>query len=305
MPRRSNRGKAPPGQSGTRGVLELDRFTGAELDRWAQVSRALDELHGQLYYGFEAQRSADRAALTEAILGSALDIVECEKWCRIVSHRFSLDPLSSTGSLFREGGRFNVGRDLPLDVRAPWPALYLAADQETALRERSGISREGAVGGLSPEELALLPKCSYTLVTVNARLSRVFDLTDLPRLAPLCKVLSKFKMPAAAEKARARLRIDRRKIMQVRSPLDLQRVIMASDWRKWPVQFDLPAPGQILGGLVLAAGCEAIRYPSSKSGEACLAVFPQNFYAHDSFIELADAAPEETKRLRLDADSRE
>lgn len=305
MRRRSGRGGGSSENQGTRGVLELDRFTRVDLDRWRELSRALDELNGQLYYGFEAQRSAYRSELIEAIQSAASAPMVCMNWCRVVAHRYSLDPLSPLGSLTGVGGRFNVGRDVPLDVRAPWPALYLAEDQETALREKFGLSRENAPGGMTREEMALLPKVSYSVVMVNAHLERVFDVTDLASMAPLCSLLAKFKMPEAVDAARRRLHIDKRQITKVRTAQQLQKVVMQSDWRKWPVQFDLPAPGQILGGLVLAAGFEAIRYASVKSGEQCLAVFPQNLDSRESYVELADAAPAETKRRRLDAESRE
>ena len=285
---------------GTRGVLELERFTDTDLTRWNRLSEHLDYLHNLLHFGFESQRSTFRSALIAALQSAGPCRLEISRWCRIVQHRYSLDPLSPEGSLFHVGGRFNVGRDVPIDVRAPWPALYLASDTETAYREKYGMARNESIGGLSREELALMPQESHALVMVNGVVENTFDLSNVAALAPLCKVLAKFKMPPEVYRALKALRIDRRKVQVVRTPTQLQRAIMASNWRQWPVQFEVPAHGQILAGLVIAAGYEAIRYPSSKSGEHCVAVFPQNLCNDGTFIELADPAPTETSRTRID-----
>jgi hypothetical protein len=288
---------------GTNGVLELDRFTNADLERWNKLSATLDYLHNQLHYGFESQRNSLRKELIEALQFTPAIPFDFNRWCRVVSHRYSVVPLSAAGSLFSVGGRFNVGRDIPTDVRAPWPALYLASDSETALREKYGMSRNGNSGGLTREELALMRHDSHTTVMLNGHIEQVFDLTDLKALVPFCKVLSKFKMPHGVDNAMRQLRIDRKKVRVVRTPAQLLKAVMANDWRQWPVQFEVPAHGQILASLVIAAGYEAIRYPSSKSGEHCLAIFPQNIADARTYIELADAPPPEAKITRLDMDT--
>ncbi|MGH8051052.1 MAG: RES family NAD+ phosphorylase [Arenimonas sp.] len=287
-------------EQGTDGVLELDRFTSTDLERWNRLSETLDYLHSELHYGFESQRNTLRKELIEALQSIPAAPFDFKQWCRVVPHRYSLIPLSAAGSLFSVGGRFNIGRDIPTDVRAPWPALYLASDPETALREKYGLSRNGSIGGLTREELALMPRQSHTTVVLNGHIEQAFDLTDLRALVPFCKVLAKFKMPHGVDNAMRRLRIDRRKVRLVRTPAQLQKAVMASNWRQWPIQFEVPAHGQIFASLVIAAGYEAIRYPSSKSGQHCLAIFPQNIASSRTYIELADSAPPETAITRLD-----
>jgi len=196
-------------------VLELERFTDTDLTRWNRLSEHLDYLHNLLHFGFESQRSTFRSALIAALQSAGPCRLEISRWCRIVQHRYSLDPLSPEGSLFHVGGRFNVGRDVPIDVRAPWPALYLASDTETAYREKYGMARNESIGGLSREELALMPQESHALVMVNGVVENAFDLSTVAALAPLCKVLAKFKMPPEVYRALKALRIDRRKV-QVR-----------------------------------------------------------------------------------------
>ncbi len=240
--------------SSTQGILELERFTDTDLDRWNQLSKHLDELHHWLYFGFEAQRSMVRNEIVSALQAAGSCTVSFERWCRIVEHRFSLDPLSPAGSLFGVGGRFNVGRDIPQDIRAPWPALYIASTTETAYREKYGIARETRLGGLTREELALLPKTSHSVVMVSGVITNAFDLTSLTALAPLCRVLAKFRMPPKVGRAMKARRINQRKVQIVRTPAQLQKAVMASNWRLWPTQFEIPAHGQVLAGLVVAAG---------------------------------------------------
>jgi hypothetical protein len=307
MAKRPKLNKGPPkaasDEVGTRGIHELDRFSHADLDRWNRLSKSLDILHSELYYGFESQRSAFRQELIEALLVPEQKPFEFENWCRIIPYRFALSPLSPEGSMHGVGGRFNVGRDIPSDVRSAWPALYLACDVETARREKFGISRVSGTHGLSAEDLALMPPASLVEVRVSGCIEKVFDLTDLPSLAPFCKLLARFKMPTRAEDAARKLHIDRGKVRMVRTPRQLQKVVMNPSWRAWPVQFEVPAHGQILASILIAAGYEAIKYPSAKSGQDCLAVFPQNIYSSKTWIEVADQIPPMATHTRIDMHS--
>lgn len=307
MPKSRNRQSIPSDQNvahpSTNGVLELDRFSSADLDRWNRQSAQLDRLHNLLHFGFESQRNAVRSQLTDALQAVEPCNVDLQGWCRIVPHRYSLDPLSPIGSLFSIGGRFNVGRDLPIDVRSPWSALYIASDAETAYREKYGIARVNNHVGLGPTDFALMPRESLTVAAVNGRIAHAFDLTTLTNLAPVCKAIGRFKMPRELLDAIRALRIPRGNIRVVRTPIMLHRAVMAANWRQWPLQFDVPALSQVLAGLILAAGYEAILYPSSKSGERCIAVFPQNLFHRESFIELASPAPPGSLHTRMDADN--
>lgn len=304
MAKRAKVNKGPPkaasDEVGTRGVHELERFSHADLDRWNRLSKSLDILHSDLYYGFESQRSAYRQELIAALLVPGFKSFEFENWFRIVSYRYALSPLSPEGSLYGVGGRFNVGKDIPSDLRASWPALYLASDVETARREKFGLARKSGKSGLSAEDLALMRPESLAEIRVNGRIDKVFDLSDLPSLAPFCKVLSRFRMPKRAEDEARKLHIDRRKIRVVRTPRQLLLAVMNPSWRAWPVQFELPAHGQILASLLIAAGYEAVKYPSAKSGQDCLAVFPQNIFSPNTWITVSDPAPEQATWTRID-----
>jgi hypothetical protein len=57
---------------------------------------------------------------------------------RIVDYRYSLDPLSTAGSVRNDGGRFNIGAALSPGAFTAFPALYVAEDYPTAFLERFG-----------------------------------------------------------------------------------------------------------------------------------------------------------------------
>lgn len=97
---------------------------------------------------------------------------EFSKWQRAVKYRYSLDPLSTKGSLVDPGGRFNIGA---IDTaRYPvFPALYLASDKGTALAELLGRDKPGSL--LGAEELALTKPDSVTAVSVSGKLESALD----------------------------------------------------------------------------------------------------------------------------------
>jgi hypothetical protein len=291
------------GRRGTPGILELDRFSSLDLQRWKRLSKDLDRLHSLLYFGFVEQRNVLRTELLEALQAPAFPPFKFQGWVRILPYRYCLSPLSARGSLNGTGGRFNAGHDIPSHVVAPWPALYLAEDFDTAFREKYGNARNDARGALKPEELALQKPESITSVRLHGQISRVFDLTDAAKLKPFCDVLARCKMPREVADVLRRLKIKRKEITTIKTPAQLQAAVMAHHWRQWPVQFEVPAHGQVLASLLIAAGYEAILYRSSKSDKRCLAVFPCNIGSNDTWIELAPDYPEQVDHARLDLDT--
>jgi hypothetical protein len=65
--------------------------------------------------------------------------------------------------------------------------------------------------------------------------------------------------------------------------------------------YDVPAGGQIFGGVAVDAGIEGILYESVLTDKECLAVFPTNFLNSSSYVELDDAAPSADVRTRIDS----
>ncbi len=282
----------PPQAGGTppRGILELDRFSEANLAKWKEVSEDLDELNGNLYWGIEPARRRHRADLLAALSSSAPLALDLDRWVRIVTYQFSLQPLSAAGSLMEMGGRYNAGIDLDENTLAPWPALYLAQDFETAYREKFQLKAGEQRDGLTPEELALQQGVSHASVFLRGRLHQVFDLTTSASLHAAAAVFRKIALPVRARELQRRLQIPPRHVAMAQTAGQIHKMVVEYNWRMLPVQFGLPAHSHILAELIRAAGFEAILYPSSKGGGHCLAVFPERLRPN-SYIELVDPPP--------------
>lgn len=287
--------------SGARASLHvLDRFSEVDLKHWRRVSSDLDELNNDLYFGIEPQRRRHQPEMLAALQSVAPVQVTINSWVRNVSFRFSNSPLSAAGSLTGFGGRFNIGTDVEQALYKPWPALYLAEDLETAFREKFQLDRGECVDGLTPEDLALVPKDDFSVIHFNGYLDRIFDLDQKDCLKALCAVLGKMQLPAEARKIQRRLQIPEKSIFMIRTPSQLRKEVLDKNWRVSPAQFGLPAVSQILAGLILDAGFEGILYPSTKAGGRCLAVFPHNLASDRSRVELANSGPANVALTRLD-----
>lgn len=221
-------------------------------------------------------------------------------WVRLVPWLYTNTPLSAAGSLKSYGGRFNIGVDVDRAIHTRWPALYIAENQETAYREKFGLSKNDGIDGLSREELALATDGSYTAVRVEGHLELVFDLAQEGALDPVCAVLARMTAPAEAHKLHKRLKLPPFPGIMIRSAKRLLEESLLTNWRGPPVQFGLPAVSQILASLIVDAGYEAIRYPSTKGDGECVAVFPHRLESDASFVAVSDFAPESVKQTRLD-----
>lgn len=199
------------------------------------------------------------------------------------------------------GGRFNPGAELEEGTLAPFPALYLAADYETAFREKFQIASAGAVDGLTPTELALEMGSSHTSVQLKGALHNVFDIS-VKTLEPVAAVFRKVKMPPRALTLKKKLGMRMNDPHMVKTGTELHRAVLDFNWRQGPVQFGLPAQSQMLAEFIRAAGYEGIYYKSSKGPGHCLALFPDRLQ-DASYIALADVAPPEVKYTVLNYES--
>jgi hypothetical protein len=199
------------------------------------------------------------------------------------------------GSLFDPGGRFNVGAIDP--TRYPmFPALYLATDKGTALAEVLG--RDKDLGSLTPEELALTKPDSISAVSVSGKLESVLDVRASSNLSAFVNLIKSFRLSKPLLSEARRLGFPLQLITTV---AELKRVLMLDNWRNWPMLYDVPAGGQIFGGIAVDAGIEGILYDSVLAGKQCLAVLPQNFLNSTSYIQLDDPAPSDDVRTRIDS----
>lgn len=283
-------------------IWELDRFTNASLDRWNAISKDLDDLENTLFFNLEPDRRRYRQDLIAALKEAKAVSLQLDGWIRIVPWRYTLSPLSSAGSLTGYGGRFNIGADIDEVPLQPWPALYLAEDQETAYREKYQLKSTDTTNGLTPNELALESGDSYSLVRLNGRINNVFDMTKPQNLDAVAKVLKKIKMPERAKGLMKKLGISNRQLYMIQTGQRLYETVAVQNWRIRPIQFGIAAQSQILAELIRAAGFEAIVYKSAQGAKRCLAVFPDQI-SNGTYIEVADISPNELAYSRLDVNT--
>ena len=223
---------------------------------------------------------------------------EFEKCYRIVSHKYTLDPLSAKGSMrSTPGGRFNIG-DIDVNKFPIFSALYIAETLGTAFKERYGLYQEEKKQGLTPQELAFSKNDSFFVV--KGYISQVLDLRIPNILMDFFTLIRDIKLPKKLLQIARQLNID--PMFHVSTLNELMETILAPDWRKMPQIYDVPSNSQILGQIAYAAGIEAILYPSRMSEtDYCLAIYPENFLNSTSFVDIMGEVAAETKNKRLDA----
>lgn len=309
MARRPRRRNNPPvtrggfGEGELPSLTQLEQFSEQSLKKWRGSADALDELHTKLFFELELARQRHSTQLIEAIRANLTPGTPFQGWARIIDYRYCLTPLSVAGSLKGDGGRFNIGSGLNPAAFPAFPALYIASDYSTAVRERFGMDLSASLDGLSSSMLALRSPASFTHVGLRGHVELVLDMSDLRYLHAFAAVLRRFTLPDSVRRLARRLNM-RAPPTLVRSAAGLQRQLLHRDWRIYPVQFDLPSNSQVFGRIAAAAGVHAILYPSARqvSGR-CLALFPQNWKASSCFVEVTDAAPSEARLTRLDGSS--
>lgn len=281
------------------GILELDRFNEASLTKWSELSRDIDQLADELFYSVLPEQKRLRKEILEALESIPGLQLQIQNWARIVPYKYSLQPLSCVGSMLTVGGRFNPGAELDAQTMAPFPALYLAVDYETAFREKFQMPSDGSTEGLTPQELALETGASHSMFQLRGLLHNVFDM-KVESLEAAARVFRKIKMPTRAVTLKKKLQM--KDLRMVTTGHELHRTALEYNWRQGPVQFGLPAPSQVLAEFIRAAGFEGIHYKSTKGPGHCLALFPDRLQ-DQSFVELSDAAPAEVKHTKLSQES--
>lgn len=287
-----------------RNILELDRFSEANLREWNAASQNLDELAAVFQFGLEPERRKLRPQLLEALQAVEPLVYHIENWVRLIDYQYGLEPLSCAGSLCSPegGGRFNIGIELDPGTLSPWSALYIAENHETAFREKFQLESKGDVDGLTPAELALNPGVNYTAISLCGKMYRVFDLRKDSSVAALAKVLGKIAVPPRARELVKKLKMPASELLMVRTPEQLLHVVLKNNWRTLPIQFGLPSQSHILAELIRAAGFEAILYQSTKGPGNCLAIFP-GLMDGRSYLEVVGKTLPGVKHARLDVSS--
>lgn len=273
----------------------LEQFSLEEIKKWKDLRDKILRYHWEYYSSLAYQRSRVTDNIRAALVEAAEGPFSFTGWQRIVKYQHTNTPLSVTGSLSEIGGRFNIG-DIDTERFAPFPALYIAGDRETAMLETLGQGAEET--RLSGLEFALTKTDSISAVSVNGTLESVINLNHPERLERFVRLIKDFVVAGKLTQMSKESGWEPPSL--IRTVPQLLDAMLYRDWRVWANLYDVPIASQIFGQLVLNAGIEGIVYPSKYSGQENLAIFPQVF-AGDSYVELAGDIPNTVKTPRLDA----
>ena len=151
-------------------AIILESGTLAQLQADKDYSQRLCAYHWGIYSELAIQRSQIANQISAALSKGTIENYQFDNWQRVVKYKYSLMPLSTSGSLKSGGGRFNIG-DIDSNRFPMFPALYLAANKETGLQEVLG--QEANLNGLTPIEIALTNSQSISLLSVSGNLESV------------------------------------------------------------------------------------------------------------------------------------
>ncbi len=278
----------------------LESGSADSMRKAKQITEEQIKFEYEYYAALARQRSAIRDEISQSLIKPSIPY-EIKRWQRAVKYKYSLHPLSVSGSLSFIGGRFNTGENVNSEVPI-FPALYLAEDKDTALQEHLG---QGNIANnkskLTPREIALTHPASETIVSVSGAFDQIFDLTNIKNLKHFIELIKNFSItPQLIKDAK---KLGKENLLLVKTPRMLHNTLLASNWREHPSNYDVPASSQIFGHLIYLAGIEGILYPSKFTRKLCLALFPRNFVNTDSFICLDDDLPHEKIPKKINANN--
>ncbi len=258
--------------------------------------------HDRFYFDLERQRVQSHEELCESLRTTQHTSLPLDQWVRVTDYQWCLQPLSAQGSLSGIGGRFNIGREL---TRARWhefPALYIADNFDTAIRERYGGPLEEVIGNLTRQEFALRRPGSFSTFFIRGHIDHVFDLRHEENLNGFVNIIKTFSLSKDTTQFCQKFSLSTPPLVRTTSELLKGLLSAPEEWRKSPDMFAAPAACQIFGQFLRDAGFEAVIYPSQQGGSLCVAVFPENFRASNSCIETIGTPPTGASYTVLDKD---
>jgi len=152
---------------------------------------------------------------------------------------------------------------------------------------------------LTGSELAVAGNFSHFVV--QGKLTNVLDLTNFESLRQFYVLLKNIELPVYYRTKASQLKIS--PMPPVKNLDELRKTLFAGEWRLMPMQFDVPANSQILGQIAHSVGIEGILYPSVKTNNKVLVVYPENFINSDAFVEIIGAVAETVIHTRIDRDT--
>jgi hypothetical protein len=281
----------------------LDAFTEEQLSEWNRGGEILQRLADRVYFELEAYRAANYDLLCDALRSAPGISVNAAQWARVTDWRWSLAPLSAGGSVKLIGGRFNIGETLDRARGQSFPCLYIAETVDTAYAEYFGGALSNVKGTLTLADLALRRETSFATFLLNGRVERVLDLRDDKSLKAFAEIIRHFDISSQTKAAIRSAGLPRRELVRSAHQLRKRLLMPPSEWRQEPTLFAIPAASQIFGRFVRDSDFDAILYPSGQGTHQCLAIFPENFHASDSRIEVVGSVPPGASCTVLDRNS--
>jgi hypothetical protein len=274
------------------GELLLESFTDADLAAWQRGSSDYQQYHYLWYFELEAQRAAHEAELLDALRKIPGEDVDLTGWGRALHYTYSHTPLSCVGSLKWVGGRFNYGAEIDSTRFPPFPALYLAEDFETGLRELHGLTREETRGGLNAQELSLCSERGLAWVRVEGRVGNIFDFTRISNLKAFTEVIAPFQLSKQVREMEEQMGL--KAMTVITDAAHLHSTCMVEGWRAYPAMWSTPSNSQLIGHLSAQAGFEGILYSSTRTGKKNLALFTRQFKNSASIVKVLNPPPTAT-----------
>lgn len=264
------------------GELLLEYFSDDQVLAWRAKSADVQHYHYLWYFELEAQRAANQLQIVDALRSVSGITIDLSGWGRALQYKYSDTPLSCAGSIKWVGGRFNYGVDIDSSRFTPFPALYLAEDMETGLREMHGLTREDKRGGLTPNELNLCAENGVAWVAVTGLVSNIFDLTHARTLQKFASILSTFKLSKIVRDREKQLGATPLRL--IASADELHKSFMLENWREYPSVMNTPANSQLFGHLLSLAGFEGALFASTRTGNKNLVLFTRQFKNSSSIV---------------------
>jgi hypothetical protein len=255
--------------------LLLEYFSDHDVLAWRAKSKDVQQYHYLWYFELEAQRAAHQQQIIDVLRSVPGIAIDLSGWGRAMPYKYSNTPLSCVGSLKWVGGRFNYGTDIDSTRFAPFPALYLAEDMETGLREMQGLTSENSRAGLTASELNFCAKNGVTWAAVTGKVSNIFDLTRSETLEEFAIILSRFKLSKAVRDAENKLGAIPLRLITTAD--ELLSSFMLENWREYPSVVNTPANSQLFGHLLSVAGFEGALFSSTRTRKNNLVLFPRQF----------------------------
>ena len=277
----------PPGE------ILMEHFTDAELKAWQNRGAEYQSYHYLWYFELEAQRAARQEELLDALRKTpAIDVELTAGWGRALQYVYSHTPLSCIGSLKWVGGRFNYGNDIDSTRFPPFPALYLAENIETGIREMFGLTSQDMRSGLTALELGLCSEDGLAWVSVAGSVNNIFDLTTPSNLKAFTDVIASFQLSARVRRLERLMGLAPMKV--ITDSAQLHTTFMAEEWRQYPVMWNTPANPQLIGHLLTQAGFEGVLYSSTRTNKRNLALFTRQFRNSSSVVSVKNPPPTAT-----------